>query len=140
VAAGAVVVACLLGWSPAWAQHEEAEKAAATAATAWLALVDAGRFADSWDASAAYFKWTVPKDKWDARLVYNRVPLGPVKSRTLAAKKYMVDLPEAIKGEYVVMVFKTVFEGMPKAFENVTAMLEKDGAWRICGYNIKPAK
>jgi hypothetical protein len=38
------------------------------------------------------------------------------------------------------MVFNTAFDAMPKAVENVTAMLEKDGSWRICGYNIKPAK
>jgi hypothetical protein len=136
----AATVACVLAWNPAWAQNDEAEKKAVAAATGWLALVDAGKNAESWDAAASYFKWTVPKDKWDARLVNARVPLGPVKSRTLAAKKFVKDLPDAIKGDYVVMVFNTAFDAMPKAVENVTAMLEKDGSWRICGYNIKPAK
>jgi Protein of unknown function (DUF4019) len=140
VLALAATVACVLAWSPAWAQTEVAEQKAVTAATAFLGLVDAGKNGESWDAAASYFKWTMPKDKWDAMLVNARVPLGRVTSRTLAAKKFVKDLPGAIKGDYVVMVFNTAFDAMPKAVENVTAMLEKDGTWRICGYNIKPAK
>ena len=136
VAGLVVVLTCV----PAWAQHEAAEEKAVVAAKAWLALVDQGKNAESWDAAASYFKWTVTKSRWDQTLINNRVPLGLVKTRKLAAKKYMVDLPDAIKGEYVVMVFRTSFDGMPKAFENVTAILEKGGEWRICGYNIKPEK
>jgi hypothetical protein len=135
--AGAVAAACLLAWSPAWAQHEAAEKAAEQAALTWLALIDQGKNAESWDQAASYFKWTVTKARWDQTLIANRVPLGLVQSRKLAAKKYMVDLPDAIKGEYVVMVFRTAFDNQPKSIENVTAILEKDGKWRICGYNIK---
>jgi hypothetical protein len=139
VVAGAVVaVACVVAWSPAWAQHEADEQKAVKAATAWLALVDAGRNAESWDAASSYFKWTVTKQKWDARLVNARVPLGPVASRKLSRTKYTTDLEGAPKGEYVLIEFKTAFDTMPKAIENVTTLRDTDGEWRICGYNIKP--
>jgi hypothetical protein len=131
-------VACVVAWSPAWAQHEEAEKKAVEAATPWLALVDAGKNAESWDTAAAYFKWTVTKVKWDARLINFRVPLGPVVSRKLSRTKYMPNLADAPKGEYVLIEYKTAFDGMPKAIENLTMMLQQDGSWRVCGYNIKP--
>lgn len=121
VAGAVVAVACLVAWSPAWAQTgdagkkaEEAEKKAVDAAKAWLGLVDAGRYLESWDAAAPYFRSVVTREKWDARLVNARTPLGYVKSRTLAMKRYTTDLEYAPKGEYVVVVFKTVFQNMPK--------------------------
>ncbi len=138
VVAGAVVaVACLLAWSPVWAENEEAEQKAVDAAKAWLALVDAGRFGESWDTAASFFRYAVSKEKWDARLVNSRVPLGRVLSRKIDQKKYVKDLPDAPKGEYVVIIFKTAFDGMPVAFETITPYFE-NGTWRVCGYAIKP--
>ena len=143
VVAGAVVaVACVLAWSPAWAQHEEAEAKAVEAAKALLALVDAGKNFESWDTLAPYYRGVFFKEKWDAWLVNTRLPLGVVKSRTLAWKKYRTDLDLAPKGEYVVIMFKTVFENMPKGqkeqIETVVPMLQRDGTWRVAGYTIKP--
>ncbi len=141
VVGGAVVaVACVLASGSAWAQHEEQEAKAVEAATAWLALVDTGKFGASWDATAPFFRSQVTKEKWDARLVNARLPLGRVVSRTLLAKKYLTDMENAPKGEYVVIVFKTVFENLPKATETITPMLQRDGSWRVSGYFIKPPK
>ena len=141
VAAGAVVaVACVLAWGSALAQTEEAESKAVEAATAWLALVDTGKNVESWDAAASYFRAGVTREKWDERLARARRPLGYVRSRTLATKKYTTFLQDAPKGEYVVIMFKTEFENMPKAIETITPMLQRDGTWRVSGYNIKPAQ
>ena len=143
VVAGAVVaVACVLVCSAAWAQTEEKELKAVEAAKAWLALVDAGRNLESWDAAAAFFRSGVARDKWDARLANGRLPLGRVISRTLAMKKYSTEMEFAPKGEYVTIMFTTVFENMPKgkkgkAVETITPQLQRDGSWRVCGYNIK---
>ena len=142
VIAGAVVaVACVVACSPAWAQHAAAEAKALEVAKAWLALVDAGKNFESWNATTPFFKYTVPREKWDARLVNARTPLGPVKSRTLAWKKYTTEMEYAPKGEYVVIVFRTVFYNMPKGMreqiETITPMLQKDGTWKISGYSIK---
>jgi hypothetical protein len=38
--------------------------AAETAATAWLAQVDAGKYADSWTSAGATFKQAVTQEKW----------------------------------------------------------------------------
>ncbi len=139
VVAGAVLaVACVLAWSPAWAQTEEAEEKAVAAAKAWLALVDAGKNNQSWDAASAFFRYTVSREKWDARLVNSRVPLGRVLSRTLDRKKYIKDMPDVPKGDYVVIIFKSSFDTMPKAVETISTVKEADGSWRVNGYNIKP--
>jgi len=138
VLAGAiVVVACLVAWSPVWAQNEKAEAKAVEAAKAWLALVDAGKNGESWDAASAYFHYMVSKERWDARLVNSRVPLGRVLSRELDQKKFMKDMPDVPKGDYVVIIFRSTFDGMPKAMETLSTVLEKDGTWRVNGYSIK---
>ena len=142
VAGAVVVVACVLACSPAWAQHEEGEKKAEEAARAWLVLVDAGKNVESYYATTTWFRYTVAREKWDARLVNGRRPLGNVKSRTLAMKQYTTDVPDSPKGEYVVIKFKTVFENMPKGkkemIETIAPMLQKDGSWRVAGYSINP--
>ena len=141
VVAGAVVaVACVLAWSPVWAQHEEAEKKAEEAARAWLVLVDAGKNAESYFATTTWFRYTVTRENWDARLLNGRKPLGNVKSRTVLMKNYTTDLPDSPKGEYVVIKFKTVFENMPKGMkeqiETIAPMRQKDGTWKVAGYGI----
>jgi hypothetical protein len=40
------------------------EDAAQKAAEAWLALVDAGKYGESWEEAATYFKGAVTKDQW----------------------------------------------------------------------------
>ncbi|MDD5424515.1 MAG: DUF4019 domain-containing protein [Candidatus Omnitrophica bacterium] len=39
-------------------------------------------------------------------------------------------------GEYVILVYKTDFKRKVGAQEIVVPMLDKDGKWRISGYNI----
>jgi hypothetical protein len=138
VASVVAVVACVLAWSPAWAQHEAQEAKAVEAAKAWLVLIDTGKFEQSWDAAAPFFRSQVMREKWDARLVNSRVPLGRVLSRTLSQKQWLDHIENAPKSEYVVMLFKTAYDNMPKAVETITAMVQIDGTWRVCGYKIGP--
>jgi Protein of unknown function (DUF4019) len=142
VAGAVVAVACVLLWSPAWAQdHKEAEEKALEAAKTWLAFVDTGQYEKSYYATSSYFRYTMTKEKWDATLRYNRTPLGNVKSRTVFENKYVKDLPNSPTGEYVVIKFRTVFENMPagekEKVEIIVPMLQKDGTWKVSGYSIK---
>ena len=132
-----VVAVCVLAWSPVLAQSEEAEKKAVAAATAWLALVDAGRYAESWDAAAVYFKNAVSQDNWVKMLEGARKPLGKLVSRKLAAKKYATSLPGAPDGQYVVIQFSAEFAAKAKAVETIAPMLDPDGVWRVSGYFFK---
>jgi hypothetical protein len=113
------------------------EQKAVTAAQEWLSLVDAGKYGESWDAAAAFFRGAVPKDTWKQQLTAVRKPLGKVLSRTVASKTYARSLPGAPDGEYVVVQFNTSFENKKSAVETVTPMLDKDGKWRVSGYYIK---
>ncbi len=113
------------------------EKAAQTAATAWLALVDAGKYDASWDESAKMFRGAVDKATWQKQVGAVRGPLGALASRKLSSAKYAKTLPGAPDGEYVVLQFEASFANKKSAVETVTPMLDPDGAWRVSGYYIK---
>jgi len=113
------------------------EAEAQKAAEQWLALVDAGKFAESWDTAAAYFKGAVSKDQWQGSMVAMRKPLGDLVSRKLKTAKYAKTLPGAPDGEYVVLQFDTSFANKKTAVETITPLLDKDGKWRVSGYFIK---
>ena len=116
--------------------NEAAEKAALASATAWLALADGGKYPETWDKAAGYFKNALNKDQWVASLKGGRTPLGKVVARKLTSKMYSKTLPGAPDGEYVVIMYDTQFENKKSAVETVTPMLDKDGKWRVAGYLI----
>lgn len=134
----AMAVACLLVLCclPAYAQSEAAA-AAQKAAEAWLALVDDGKYGESWEESAAVFRSQVSKQQWQAALRKVREPLGKTQSRKLKGAKHTTELPNAPKGEYVVIQYETSFENV-SGVETITPMKEEDGSWRVSGYFIKP--
>jgi len=135
-----VVVALFLGAlapTSAGAGNETAEKQATAAAQSWLALVDAGKFDESWDAAASMFRAALTKADWVRTAGAVRTPLGAVTSRKLKSKRFTTTLPGAPDGQYVVIQFDTSFEHKASAIETITPMLDKDGSWRVSGYFIK---
>lgn len=110
---------------------------AAKASAQWLALVDGGKYAESWDESAQLFRGAVTKEKWKESLTAVRKPLGKLISRSVKSKQYTRSLPGAPDGEYVVIQYDTSFENKKSSVETVTPMLDKDGKWRVSGYYIR---
>ncbi len=131
-----IILSILFSTSPLKA-NEVAEKAAITAAGAWLSLVDEGNYAESWNQASALFKAAVTKEQWQNTVKAVRVPLGKVVVRKLKSKQYTKTLPGAPDGEYVVTQYETTFEKKQSAIETITPMLDKDGKWRVSGYHIK---
>jgi hypothetical protein len=79
----------------------------------------------------------VKQDQWAQSMKGARQPLGKALSRTLKDAEHKTSLPGAPDGEYMVIRYETSFENKKDAIETVTAMLEKDGTWRMAGYFIK---
>ena len=119
------------------AADEAAEKAAQAAAQKWLSLVDQGKYAESWESAAAYFKNAVSEKQWLQSMKGARQPLGKLVSRELLAARFVTSLPGAPDGRYVVIQYKTSFENKSSATETVTPMLDRDQKWRVSGYFVK---
>jgi hypothetical protein len=114
-----------------------AEKAANESADKWLALVDAGDYAASWDEAAESFKNAVSKEQWTEKVKAARGPLGRMNSRKLKSATYTTSLPGAPDGQYVVIQYDSSFERKKSAIETVTPTMDKDGQWRVSGYFIR---
>jgi hypothetical protein len=113
------------------------EKAAQEAAEAWLALVDAGKYNESWTEAAQYFKKRVDQGTWSKMVEGVRAPLGKLSSRTVKSARYTTTLPGAPDGEYVVLEFSASFENKRASVETVIPTKDADGRWRVSGYFIK---
>ena len=123
------VISCV-----ATAQNDK-EKEAIVAARAWLKLIDAGEYIQSWKESAGVLRTAVTQDTWVQAMKNNREPFGALVSRNVKVSKYVTELPGAPKGEYVVIQFETMFKNRKSIIvEKVTPMLEKDKKWRVSGY------
>jgi hypothetical protein len=122
--------------SPA-ASDEHHEASAAAAAVAWLALVDAGSYAESWNAAATRFRQAVTQQQWQSSAARAHTLFGALKSRELQSATFEHTLPGAPDGEYVVVRFATSFANKATAIETVTPMKDNDGTWRVAGYYIK---
>lgn len=118
-------------------QAADNEKSAISAAKKWLALVDGGKYPESWKESAEYFRNAVDSEQWEQSLTAVRKPLGPTVSRKLKSAVYKTSLPGAPDGEYVVIQFNTSFRNKKSAVETITPMRERDGKWRVSGYFIR---
>lgn len=118
-------------------EHAAAEKKAVAAAQTWLAMVDKGEYAASWEASATPMKAAVTVEEWDRAMKGVRAPLGAVGARKMKTATYATTLPGAPDGQYVVITFRTGFAKKKAAIETVTEMIDADGTWRVAGYFIK---
>lgn len=116
---------------------QSAEESAVASSQKWLSLVDKGKFSESWEKAASYFKKAIPEEKWLEAMNTFRQDLGKVITRKLKFKEYTTSLPGAPDGEYVVIQYETSFENKKSATETIIPMLDKDDTWRVSGYYIK---
>ena len=113
------------------------ENLATPIAESWLALVDDGKYEDSWKATSSYFRNAVTKEQWINSMNAYRKPLGKTITRKIESNQYTTSLPGAPDGEYVVIQCKTSFTNKKSAIETITPMKDNDGKWRVSGYYIK---
>jgi len=113
------------------------EVAAASAAEAWLGLVDAGNYASSWSTASSLFRQKVSESQWQSAAAATRAPFGALKSRTLQSATPKSSLPGAPDGQYVVIQYASSCEHKASAIETVTPVMDTDGKWHVSGYYIK---
>ncbi|HUC84310.1 MAG TPA: DUF4019 domain-containing protein, partial [Candidatus Acidoferrales bacterium] len=120
------------------ATTNSSEDAALSAMQAWLALMDAGAFSQSWDTAADSFQSAVTKSDWVSLSEKVRQPLGQLISRKEISAQTSSVLPGMPEGSYFVAQFETSFTALTNAVETVEFMQEKDGQWKAAAYLIRP--
>jgi len=104
--------------------------AALPAIQAWLDLLDAGQYAESWQQASENFRALETRDDWVNKLEDVRKPLGKLRSRKEAKAE--------TNSRAFIMKYDSSFEGLKDASETVTFICEPDGHWRAAGYLILP--
>lgn len=115
----------------------DAEMAAAKSADAWLAVVDAGKYAESWDAASATFQKGVTKDAWVKAVSTVRGQVGKIESRKFSVAQALKDPPNAPPGDYIILQYISNFSNKNGATETVVMSLDSDKRWRTSGYFVK---
>lgn len=113
--------------------------AADAVAQQWIALVDAGQYAESWQAAGKLFQANMQQQNWVQALTSARTPLGKAVSREMTGHEAKTDIPGAPAGQYALVGFATNFEAQADIIETVTLYLE-DGQWKVVGYTAAPRK
>ena len=133
-ALAAVVAACFV---PAGLAQDPASTTVQRAARDWLALTDADKAAESFDAAGKQFKNAMTRDGWVDALKKARDPFGKMEQRTVLSTTFATSFPGAPDGNYAIVLFRTSFAKKTDASETVTLEREADGAWRVVGYFIR---
>ena len=112
-------------------------RTADTAAHAWLALIDKGEIAKSWDEAALSFQLAVTKAKWEQAVKSARGPFEPFGARRQIMARYTTELPNAPPGQYVLLQYDTDVSGGRQVVETVVPVLEGKRGWRVSGYFVR---
>lgn len=107
------------------------------AAKSWLALTDAAKYAESWQAASPTFQTQVTIDQWASAAQSVRGPLGKAGKRTLKSGQHTGTLPGVPPGDYAVLLYTTDFAKKAGATETVILTHDTDGKWKVSGYFIK---
>ncbi len=111
---------------------EKAEKAPAVAME-FLHLIDAEKYAESWESAADLMKEKVTQKEWVEKLTKARVLSGALVKRAEKSTSYSTSAEDSPEGEYIALTFDSAYQRAESVSEYVTVMLEGD-RWRVAGY------
>lgn len=109
-------------------------KAAQKAAEAWMLLWDSGKYAESYKALSAFSKKAIDEKAWATYWTTERKPLGKLKWRKIINTSLVKSLEKIPDHSGVVLKYQSYFENQKDVFETFYLILEKDGGWRVLGY------
>ena len=124
-------------WGPDLRAQAQPAAEAQKATEDWLALVDAGKYGESWDAGAQMLKDSVSRKDWISNIKEKRAALGKLVSRKLTKTDSLKNMPGLPPGDYFGLQFKSSFEKLQGATEVVVPTREKDGKWRVSEYVVQ---
>ncbi len=116
-------------------EPEVAEQASASAKT-FLAQVDTGEYAQSWELLAEITKNQISQQDWVQQLEKLYAKAGPLEQRQQKEISYGNAPAEDPDGKYLIITYDSKFERSEQVAETTTLTLDKDDRWRVAGYHI----
>lgn len=110
--------------------------AAASAAVEFLQMVDAGKYADSWQIADSYLQKTIPLKDWEEKLTGMRATFGAIGQRELGKVSFAAPAEAMPDSEFILLEFDSRFN-LKEMKEIVTVVAGGDNRWRVVGYFIQ---
>jgi hypothetical protein len=106
----------------------------------WLALMDAGKFAENYAATSEQFKKSVKAGEWEKTITDARKRFGKVLTRKWKFTSFGDIHGSGPDGKFQEVIFETDFSGKKGVVEIVTFIKEENRSeWEAAGYSIRPA-
>jgi DNA-binding CsgD family transcriptional regulator len=102
------------------------------AARAWLALVDEGKWQESWEGTTSSFQKLNTVQVWQSLSKQVRGPMGATLTRTAVSEE---DVPAPPAGVRVIR-FKTDYANKAGVTETIS-LARENGAWRVAGIYVE---
>lgn len=123
---------------PTFALAEKTDdQPAVAAAREFLALVDGGKYQESWQKTAPHFQTLVSQTQWVDQMQNLRKQFGSVQKREVRSARQGTALPDAPVGECYVVQFNTSFQKKESAIETVMMHQSVNGEWRAAQYFVR---
>lgn len=130
-----LLLALFLGpGGPAYAARPGVPAAALEAATDWLGLLAAGKYAESWEQAGREFRRSLGKAEWVKRMAAARAALGANASRKPIDARQTESAGAA--DDCIVILFGAGYEKVSYTTETLT-LCREGGRWRVAGYFIR---
>lgn len=113
----------------------EQKAAAEGVALGFLAVIDTGDYARTWDAASRSLQREYSKARWELTLRATRKLLGANKERHHATTGFTRSLGDGTPGEFCGVVYESTFA--------TTTLLEQvdlhfdEGRWKVMGYHVR---
>lgn len=120
-------------------RRRQARQAAQTAAEKWLALIDAGAFADGWTAADSTLRAGLTREDWENQGIRARYRLDTLRARRLARAQYRDSTAQIAGGHPVVILQYAAEYAKGPAWEAVITT-KRDTAWGVAGYRVVSAR
>lgn len=118
-------------------QIEKWKKEAEKAANDYVAVLDKGEYARSWELGGEVFRSLVSQEKWVRDLNQMRKPLGTVASRQLIKNEFIKDPYDILTWDFILVEYETAFENAPQAREILFLRSNpQDERWYVGSYEI----
>ena len=127
----------LLAWATAGADEASrpAIEAAKAEASTWLALVDAGRYDESWQSTTPELKKYIPLLAWEQEQFTRRVELGALMDRVLTSARLIPPMMDRAPG-FIELKYATRFEASDRVEEVLMVTRTEDGHWHPGAYGF----
>jgi hypothetical protein len=105
-------------------------------AAEFLALVDDGKYAESWQSLAPLVRDKVKQQEWIEKLDKARSRSGGVVQRAQKSTRSVTALKDSPEGEYIIISYESDFQKAEDVSEYVAVMRDGD-SWKVAGYSIQ---